>query len=180
MRSFDEALAGRVAGVQITSSTGQPGRYRYSNQGNNSITQANSPLYIIDGFPVEGADNNLINPADIESIEVLKDASATAIYGSRGANGVIMITTKKGKTPPVVQLERILWLAKVTKTMEMMSPYDFVVQQLERDTTTNNTSNPTYVYLTVRQNAIITKQPKPLTGRIRFYVQRPCRIIPFL
>ncbi len=150
VRSFDEALAGRVAGVQITSSTGQPGAGTdIVIRGNNSITQANSPLYIIDGFPVEGADNNLINPADIESIEVLKDASATAIYGSRGANGVIMITTKKGKAgPPVVQLNASYGLQKVTKTMEMMSPYDFVVQQLERDTTTNNTSNPTYVYLT--------------------------------
>lgn len=150
VRSFDEALAGRVAGVQVTSSTGQPGAgTNVVIRGNNSITQANSPLYIVDGFPVEGADNNLLNPNDIESMEVLKDASATAIYGSRGANGVIMITTKKGKEgPPVVQFGASYGIQKVTKFMEMMNPYDFVVQQLERDTTTNNTSNPTYIYLT--------------------------------
>lgn len=150
VRSFDEALAGRVAGVQVSSTTGQPGAgTEIVIRGQNSITQANSPLYIIDGFPVEGADNNLLNPSDIESIEVLKDASATAIYGSRGSNGVIMITTKKGKEgPPVVQFNASYGLQKVTNMMEMMSPYDFVVQQMERDTTTNNTSNPTYVYLT--------------------------------
>lgn len=150
VRSFDEALAGRVAGVQVTSSTGQPGAgTNVVIRGNNSITQSNAPLYIIDGFPVEGADNNLLNPNDIESMEVLKDASATAIYGSRGANGVIMITTKKGKEgPPVVQFGASYGIQRVTKTMNMMSPYDFVVQQLERDTTTNNTSNPAYIYLT--------------------------------
>lgn len=150
VRSFDEALAGRVAGVQVASSTGQPGAgTEITIRGKNSITQTNAPLYIIDGFPVEGADNNLLNPSDIESIEVLKDASATAIYGSRGSNGVIMITTKKGKEgPPVVQLNASYGVQKVTKVMDMMDPYNFVVQQIERDTTTNNTSNPTYVYLT--------------------------------
>lgn len=150
VRSFDEALGGRVAGVQVTSSTGQPGAGTdITIRGKNSITQTNAPLYIIDGFPVEGADNNLLNPSDIESIEVLKDASATAIYGSRGSNGVIMITTKKGKAgPPTIQLNASYGLQKVTKLMDLMSPYDFVVQQIERDTTAGNTASPTYVYLT--------------------------------
>lgn len=150
VRSFDEALAGRIAGVQVTSSDGQPGAgTSIVVRGNNSITQNNAPLYIIDGFPIEGADNNLLNPNDIESMEVLKDASATAIYGSRGANGVIMITTKKGKEgPPVVQLSANFGLQRTIKLMDMMTPYDFLMQQLERDTTTNNTSNPTYIYLT--------------------------------
>jgi TonB-dependent SusC/RagA subfamily outer membrane receptor len=98
VRSFEEALGGRVAGVQVTSADGQPGSSTaIVIRGNNSITQDNSPLYVIDGFPLENPNNNSVNPSDIESIEVLKDASATAIYGARGANGVILITTKKGK-----------------------------------------------------------------------------------
>ena len=94
VKSFDDALGGRVAGVQVTSFDGQPGSTNaIVIRGNNSLTQDNSPLYVVDGFPIEDMDNNNINPADIESIDVLKDASATAIYGARGANGVIIITT---------------------------------------------------------------------------------------
>ncbi|MFD2146981.1 TonB-dependent receptor plug domain-containing protein [Mucilaginibacter antarcticus] len=66
-------------------------------RGTGSITQSNSPLYVVDGYPMESGAFQLINPADIESLQVLKDASSTAIYGSRGANGVVIITTKKGK-----------------------------------------------------------------------------------
>lgn len=98
VRSFEEALAGRVAGVTASVADGQPGApVTITIRGNNSITQDNSPLYVVDGFPMENPDNNAINPAEIESIAVLKDASSTAIYGARGANGVILITTKKGK-----------------------------------------------------------------------------------
>ncbi len=98
MRSFEEALAGRVAGVQVSANDGQPGSaYNIVIRGNNSVTQDNSPLYVVDGFPIENPNNNVISPEDIESIDVLKDASATAIYGARGANGVIIITTKRGK-----------------------------------------------------------------------------------
>lgn len=150
VRSFDEALAGRVAGVQVTSSDGQPGAVsQIVVRGNNSITQDNSPLYIIDGFPIEGSNNNLLNPKDIESIEVLKDASATAIYGSRGANGVIMITTKKGKQgPPVVQLGASYGLQRAVKTIEMMTPYEFLLTEIERDPS-NSASSPTTIYLTI-------------------------------
>ena len=96
--SFEDALAGRVAGVSVAAVDGQPGSLNnIVIRGGNSITQSNSPLFVIDGFPIEDSDNNVLNPEDIESIEVLKDASSTAIYGTRGANGVIMITTKKGK-----------------------------------------------------------------------------------
>jgi TonB-linked SusC/RagA family outer membrane protein len=111
--SFDKVLQGSVAGVQVTQSSGQPGSVvSIRIRGGNSITGGNEPLYVIDGFPVYndnsdasagvtsgGSVNALssINPADIESMDVLKDASATAIYGSRGANGVVIITTKKGK-----------------------------------------------------------------------------------
>jgi TonB-linked SusC/RagA family outer membrane protein len=112
--SFDQGLSGRASGVQVTQQSGQPGGATSVRiRGTNSINTASEPLYVIDGFPYYN-DNNAtstgvlssspsqnvlatINPADIESIEILKDASATAIYGSRGANGVVLITTKRGK-----------------------------------------------------------------------------------
>ena len=89
-----QALAGRVAGVQITQSEGAPGsEISIRVRGGISITQSNDPLYIIDGFPSEDGMSTL-DPAEIETIDILKDASATAIYGARGANGVVVITTK--------------------------------------------------------------------------------------
>lgn len=88
------ALAGQVAGVNITSNSGRPGDYRINIRGFNSINASNSPLFVIDG--VIGADYSTINPNDIETIDVLKDASATAIYGARGSGGVIILTTKRG------------------------------------------------------------------------------------
>ena len=92
-----KALEGTVAGVQSTSGSGQPGEgASMIIRGFGSISAANTPLYVIDGVPFDGALNTL-NPNDIESVTVLKDASAGALYGSRGANGVIMITTKRGK-----------------------------------------------------------------------------------
>jgi TonB-dependent starch-binding outer membrane protein SusC len=110
--SFDRALQGAVTGVQVTPTSGQPGGgVSIRIRGGSSVTGGNEPLYVIDGFPITasssaagtatGAEINplsTINPGDIESIDLLKDASATAIYGSRGANGVVIITTKKGKT----------------------------------------------------------------------------------
>lgn len=149
VRSFDEALAGRVAGVQVTSADGQPGAgSRIVIRGNNSITQDNSPLYIIDGFPVESPNPNIINQDDIESIEILKDASATAIYGSRGANGVIMITTKKGKEgAPVITFNTSFSIQNNIRKIDMMSPYDFIKQQMERDTS-SSVSSPKTIYLT--------------------------------
>lgn len=128
VRSFEEALAGRVAGVQVISSDGQPGSaLNILIRGNNSLTQDNSPLFVIDGFPVENPDNNAINPADIESIDVLKDASATAIYGARGANGVVIITTKKGRSgPPVISLDAYAGFNDITRKQPLMNPYQFV------------------------------------------------------
>ncbi|WP_298708641.1 SusC/RagA family TonB-linked outer membrane protein, partial [Chitinophaga sp.] len=131
--SFDEALAGRVAGVQVSSSEGQPGAgVIISIRGNNSLTQDNSPLYVIDGFPIETSNNNLINPDDIESIDILKDASATAIYGARGANGVIIITTKRGKTgaPSISYNGRYGWMENIQR-IPVMSAYEFVKLQQE-------------------------------------------------
>lgn len=99
---LDQALAGQISGVQVSQTTGAPGGgVTIRVRGTGSIGAGNEPLYVIDGFPVEGNYSqfqnplNTINPNDIESIEVLKDASAQAIYGSRGSNGVVLITTKK-------------------------------------------------------------------------------------
>lgn len=126
LSSVDQVLTGRVAGVQITQSSGQAGAGTSIRiRGGNSINGINEPLFVVDGFPIindngayagggpigltnAGSGNpgqgnpggalNWLNPADIETVDILRDASATAIYGSRGANGVVIITTKKGKT----------------------------------------------------------------------------------
>ncbi|MFT3949572.1 MAG: TonB-dependent receptor plug domain-containing protein [Agriterribacter sp.] len=114
--SFDAALTGKAAGVQVTTTSGEPGAGVSINiRGKGTVMGSNEPLYVIDGFPIYTNENvaspgtagefrgyftnplSTINPGDIESIEILKDASATSIYGSRGANGVVLITTKKGK-----------------------------------------------------------------------------------
>lgn len=90
----DQALLGKVAGVQVKPSTGEPGAATQIRiRGIGSISAGSGPLYVVDGFPTSGIET--LNPNDIESIDVLKDASATAIYGSRGSNGVIIINTKR-------------------------------------------------------------------------------------
>ena len=92
------ALAGQVAGVQTTSSTGQPGKDATVRiRGIGSISASNTPLYVVDGVPYDG-EISAISTSDIESMTVLKDAASNALYGARGANGVILITTKRGKT----------------------------------------------------------------------------------
>lgn len=95
--ALDRAMQGRAAGVLVTQNSARPGGVATIRiRGTGSVNAGNDPLYVIDGFPIGNL--NSINPNDIESIEVLKDASATAIYGSRGSNGVVMVTTKRGKT----------------------------------------------------------------------------------
>jgi TonB-linked SusC/RagA family outer membrane protein len=92
-----QTLNGRAAGVQVSQTTGAPGAgLNVRIRGTNSIQGGNEPLYVVDGFPIFGNNPTVLNNMDVESIEILKDASATAIYGSRGANGVIIITTKQG------------------------------------------------------------------------------------
>jgi TonB-linked SusC/RagA family outer membrane protein len=132
--SFAEAMAGRMAGVQVSGADGQPGGgTNIVIRGPGSLTQSISPLYVIDGFPVEDIDPATINPDDIESISILKDASSTAIYGSRAANGVVLIQTKKGKSgKPVVSLGASTGSQLKRKKIELMSPYEFVKYQLER------------------------------------------------
>ncbi|MFD2960177.1 MULTISPECIES: SusC/RagA family TonB-linked outer membrane protein [Olivibacter] len=153
--SFDQLMQGRVAGAQITQTTGSPGgNVNVVIRGINSITGGNQPLYVIDGFAIgaggsgsdassfngnsyssSGMANNTvakinplstINPSDIASIEILKDASATAIYGSRGANGVVIITTKRGsKGQSSIQVEASGGLQQVANKLDMMNAREF-------------------------------------------------------
>ena len=132
--SFDQTLGGRLAGVNVSSNEGQPGStMNIVIRGNNSLTQDNTPLYVVDGFPVEDpAIASSINPSDIASIDVLKDASASAIYGARGANGVVIITTKSGTVgKPTIQYDGSIGWQNVSKKIPMMDAYQFVGLQNE-------------------------------------------------
>lgn len=150
--SFDNALAGRIAGVNVVSTDGQPGGASRITVRGSSVTQDASPLFVIDGFPVENMDINSINPQDIESLEVLKDASSIAIYGARGANGVIIVTTKRGTVgPPKISYTYNYGVQKDINRVEMMNPYEFVKLQLEidrlRSTPTARVSTNDIIYL---------------------------------
>ncbi|GAB3994003.1 TonB-dependent receptor [Spirosoma daeguense] len=154
--SVDQMMQGKVAGVQIAQTSGAPGgNVNVVIRGISSITGGNSPLYVVDGYAIGtgggGSDlsnfasssysaNNIasssgtskinplttINPADIESIQVLKDASATAIYGSRGANGVVIITTKRGKLGrPTISFEHSTGIQELAKKIKLLSPQQY-------------------------------------------------------
>ena len=126
-----EAIQGKMAGVTVTTTEGSPdAEIKIRVRGGGSLSQDNSPLYIVDGFPVSSISD--IAPNDIESIDVLKDASSTAIYGARGANGVVIVTTKSGKEGKVqVNFGASLGVRKVMKEIEVLSPYDYAKYQYE-------------------------------------------------
>ena len=138
--SVADALAGRLAGVQVSAYDGQPGaELNIVIRGSNSLTQSNAPLYVVDGVPIEDFDLGSINIEDIESMNVLKDASAIAIYGARAANGVFVITTKKGKSgEPVITFNAKVGFAQITRLMEMMSVYEYVRYLRELDSSKAN------------------------------------------
>jgi TonB-linked SusC/RagA family outer membrane protein len=131
----DQLIAGKLPGVQVTSNGGAPGSGSTIRiRGGASLNASNDPLIVVDGVPLDnsgiaGAANglSLINPNDIESFSVLKDASAAAIYGSRASNGVILITTKKGRTSskPVVSFNTTLSTAKIANKVKVLSPEQF-------------------------------------------------------
>ena len=132
--NFDQALAGRVAGVQVSSSEGRAGASMdIVIRGNNNLTQENSHKYDIDRFPMEDPEiASTLRPNDIQSLDILKDASATAIYGARGANGVIMITTKKGVAGKMkINYNMSAGVQNLSNKLEMMNAYDFVKLQSE-------------------------------------------------
>lgn len=128
-----QALSGKVAGVQVIRSQGSPDAdVSIKVRGGTSITQSNEPLYIIDGFPSEDGLKG-IESSDIESIDILKDASSTAIYGARGANGVILVTTKGGKTDKFnISYDMYVGFKKVNKKYELLGVEDFVKLDYER------------------------------------------------
>jgi TonB-linked SusC/RagA family outer membrane protein len=140
--SLDQALQGRAAGVQVTQVSGRPGgETSIRIRGSSSINAGNEPLYVVDGMLITSdngqtnaggvAGSNLngissINPSDIERIEILKDASATAMYGSRGSNGVVLITTKRGKAgKSSVTFDSYYGVQQVTKKLEMLNGEEF-------------------------------------------------------
>lgn len=159
--SFDQALQGRAAGVQVTQTSGQPGAEASIRiRGVSSIKAGNEPLYVIDGMLINTNTNDVtagggvgsaprisplaaINPNDIESIEILKDASATAIYGSRGTNGVILITTKHGKKDTgSINFDSYFGFQEPTKIIDMLNASQFA--ELVNEARTNGGQLPEY------------------------------------
>lgn len=152
------ALSGRVSGLVINQTTGMPGgAVSVQLRGRNSIASGNDILYIIDGVPFKGGTSgtissglvqgnllDLVNPADIESIDVLKDADATSIYGSRGANGVILITTKKGKPGRTqVNLTAYTGFSKITRMPEYMNLQQYL--QMRHEAFRNDNAKPGFL-----------------------------------
>lgn len=149
--SFVNAMQGKLAGVQISTQSGEPGASnRISIRGANSVYGSSLPLYVIDGVQIDVNSDEIasskmgngtqldpmstINPADIESIEVLKDASATAIYGSRGANGVIIVTTRSGKVGKSrINYDGYVSFGKVSKRIDVLGASDFIDYRREID-----------------------------------------------
>ncbi len=139
--SAAEAIVGKLPGVQVTTVDGSPdAEVKILVRGGGSITQDNSPLIILDGFEVNSL--NDVPPTDIESIEVLKDAASTAIYGARGANGVILVTTKNPTEGRVsVSLNTYVQTKTLSNKLDVMDPYEFVLMQYEN--ARQKSSNPT-------------------------------------
>lgn len=152
--NFDQALTGRVAGVVVSTSDGSLGaEANITIRGNNSLTQSSAPLYVIDGFPSESSLALSLNSADIESIDILKDASATAIYGARGANGVIVITTKQGvEGKPKVTFSASWTGNKIYNKIDLMDAYEFVDFQTDM----YEASGSTNIYLTHNGETLYT------------------------
>jgi TonB-dependent starch-binding outer membrane protein SusC len=157
--SFERVLQGTAPGVQVTQSSEQPGASMTVRiRGGNSLNGGNEPLYVIDGFPIyndnstinpgalSGASVNAlatINPGDFESIEVLKDASATAIYGSRGANGVVLITTKRGKANETrLSYDAYYGGQQITKKLDLLNAQEWA--QFKNDALANSGKTPLY------------------------------------
>ncbi len=127
--TVEQALAGRVAGVNISTNSGRPGgRTSIQIRGYSSINASSKPLYVVDGIVWEGGGLDAINPNDIQTIDVLKDASSTAIYGTRGSNGVILITTKKGKLgqKPTIAYDANVTISKLARKIDVLNADEFM------------------------------------------------------
>lgn len=144
-----EAMTGKLAGVSITTTEGSPdAEMKIRVRGGGSLSQDNSPLYIVDGFPVSSISD--IAPNEIQTIDVLKDASSTAIYGARGANGVVIVTTKSGSEGKTqVNFGASYGMRKVTKMVETLSPYDYALYQYELGSTDYGVYNDLEIWKSV-------------------------------
>lgn len=150
--SVGEAMTGKLAGVSITTTEGSPDAdVKIRVRGGGSLSQDNSPLYIVDGFPVNSISD--LSPSEIETIDVLKDASSTAIYGARGANGVIIITTKSGKEGKVqVSLNASMGWKKLTKELKVLDPYNYAYYQYELGSDEYGNYNDLDIWKSVKGN----------------------------
>ncbi|MFY9153046.1 MAG: TonB-dependent receptor [Prolixibacteraceae bacterium] len=145
VQRIDQALVGQMAGVRVKQTSGMPGQgFSIQVRGTGSISANNEPLYVIDGFPLEVSAQNTnggfssgnpldnINPNDIESIQILKDAAAAAIYGSRASNGVVMITTKKGKSgKPTINFNTYTGWNEASRKLDVLSSEEWIDRALE-------------------------------------------------
>jgi TonB-dependent starch-binding outer membrane protein SusC len=189
----DQLLQGKVAGLQIINSSGQPGAATIVKiRGNNSIRSGNTPLYVIDGVPLDGRsprpgvnvsgigtspDANpliYINPADISSIDILKDASASAIYGSRGANGVVLITTRKGQVGPAkIDFGSSVGIGNIMRKIDVLnaSGYKAALQQYGSKSDSGKSVDPFKEILrsggAISQNYTVGLSGGTETGRYR-------------
>ena len=145
--AFDQALQGQVAGLTVLSNTGEPSASASMKiRGTNSINSGTSPLYILDGVEISASDFNTISPADIESMSVLKDASSTSIYGARAANGVIVITTKRGRNmdrPNINFRTQLGWSAIAHGNWDLMN----TAERIQYEKEIGMTSGQNYDYL---------------------------------
>ncbi|WP_439183403.1 SusC/RagA family TonB-linked outer membrane protein [Carboxylicivirga taeanensis] len=130
VQSFDRALQGRASGVQVKTSSAAPGgSVSVIIRGGNSINSSIQPLYVVDGIPVDEGTLNSFNPEDIESMEILKDASSTAIYGSRGANGVVLISTKRGKEGKArVEYSNYFKFEQIQSRLDLLNGEEFALK----------------------------------------------------
>ncbi|TRX60768.1 TonB-dependent receptor [Fulvivirga sp. M361] len=194
---FDQAIVGKIAGVQVVEPSGEPGvGMRIRIRGTSSITAGNDPLYVVDGVPMntdmQGAGGSIrrpngrsgygvetvnalssVNVNDIESIEILKDASAAAIYGSRGSNGVVLITTRKGSSgEPRVRYNTYVGIQQVSKTIDLLDAYQFA--ELARDGHNNTYLDAVPTGSVNDDNATRTANGSPSSGLL------PDFIMPYL
>ena len=145
--AFDQALQGQVAGLTVLSNSGEPSASAtLTIRGTNSINSGTAPLYILDGVAISAADFNTINPADIESMSVLKDASSTSIYGARAANGVVVITTKRGRNmdqPNINYRMQMGWSAMAAGKWDLMN----TAERIQYEKEIGMTAGQNYDYL---------------------------------
>lgn len=176
----DQLMQGRAAGVQVSTNSGTPGGGIFVKiRGTTSISGSSDPLYIVDGIPIETGNFGLdvgggttsaladVDPSDIESIEVLKDASATAIYGARAANGVVLITTKRGtNAAPSIKVSSYYGFEEPVKMPDLVSGTEF--EMLMNEAARNNGEPEPYAD---PQNTVNTDWAKPVfrTGTVRNY-----------